>query len=77
MKLGMEKQMNRIILLLIGLSLGATGYAQQSPALKIALLKYSGGGDWYANPTALPNLARFCNDKLNTNFDADYANGWK
>ncbi len=42
-------------------------------ALKIALLKYSGGGDWYANPTALPNLAEFCNKQLGTNFDPDYA----
>lgn len=41
--------------------------------LKMALLKYNGGGDWYANPTALPNLARFCNEQLNTNFDTDYA----
>ncbi|MBX2814823.1 MAG: DUF4159 domain-containing protein [Saprospiraceae bacterium] len=40
--------------------------------LKLALLKYN-GGDWYSNPTALPNLARFCNRQLGTNFDADYA----
>jgi len=33
---------------------------------EIALLKYSGGGDWYANPTALPNLIRFCNSNINT-----------
>jgi len=42
------------------------------PALKMALLKYSGGGDWYANPTALPNLARFCNTNLQTDFATDY-----
>ena len=42
------------------------------PTLKMALLKYHGGGDWYANPTALPNLATFCNEKLNTNFNRDY-----
>ncbi|MBK6263563.1 DUF4159 domain-containing protein [Marivirga sp. S37H4] len=34
--------------------------------LKIAKLKYNGGGDWYANKTALPNLISFCNEKLNT-----------
>lgn len=28
------------------------------------LLKYSGGGDWYANPTALPNLIQYCNRQL-------------
>ena len=40
---------------------------------EIALLKYSGGGDWYANPTALTNLARFCNDVLNMDIDPIYA----
>jgi hypothetical protein len=42
-----------------------------SPAqtIKIGLLKYSGGGDWYANPTSLPNLARYCNETLGTNID--------
>ena len=38
-------------------------------SVKIALLKYSGGGDWYANPTSLPNLATFCNQTINTNID--------
>ena len=33
---------------------------------EIAILKYNGGGDWYANPTALPNLIRFCNQNINT-----------
>jgi hypothetical protein len=32
----------------------------------LALLKYNGGGDWYANPTSLPNLTKFCNDNLGT-----------
>ena len=35
-------------------------------AQEIALLKYQGGGDWYANPTALPNLVKFCNQNINT-----------
>lgn len=43
----------------------------EAPSLKMALLKYNGGGDWYANPTALPNLASFCNSQLGTNFDKD------
>ena len=34
---------------------------------KIATLKYNGGGDWYANPTSLPNLINFCNKNINTN----------
>lgn len=32
----------------------------------IALLKYSGGGDWYSNPTSLPNLVKFCNQNIHT-----------
>lgn len=39
------------------------------PTYKMAKLKYSGGGDWYANRTALPNLIAFCNKNLGTNFD--------
>lgn len=38
-----------------------------SPTYSIAVLKYKGGGDWYANPTALGNLINFCNDQLGTN----------
>lgn len=37
---------------------------------EIALLKYSGGGDWYANPTSLPNLIQFCNKNINTQIKA-------
>lgn len=35
-------------------------------AQEIAVLKYSGGGDWYGNPTSVPNLAKFCNQNINT-----------
>jgi hypothetical protein len=37
------------------------------PTVKIAKLKYNGGGDWYANKTSLPNLIAYCNRQLNTN----------
>lgn len=43
-----------------------------TPSLKIGLLKYGGGGDWYANPTSLVNLAAFCNKYLGTNIDPEY-----
>lgn len=33
---------------------------------EIALLKYNGGGDWYANPTSLPNLIKYCNQTIAT-----------
>ncbi len=42
--------------------------------LKIAKLKYNGGGDWYANKTALPNLIEFCNKELGMNLVADEDN---
>lgn len=35
-------------------------------AQDVAILKYKGGGDWYSNPTALPNLIAFCNDNIDT-----------
>ncbi|MCC6383568.1 MAG: DUF4159 domain-containing protein [Bacteroidia bacterium] len=39
-----------------------------SAQVKIAVMKYSGGGDWYANlQTSVPNLIRFCNQNLGTN----------
>lgn len=45
----------------------------QAQSVGIALLKYGGGGDWYANPTSLTNLIQFCNKNIKTNIKADYA----
>ena len=56
--------------LIVGLLAPAMG--NNDPKMKLALLKYRGGGDWYANPTALPNLARFCNEEMDTRLDPDY-----
>ena len=48
--------------LLIGLFLFYfLGFSQE-----VAVLKYSGGGDWYANPTSLPNLVNYCNQNIQT-----------
>lgn len=33
------------------------------PRLGIARLQYDGGGDWYANPSSLPNLLRAINER--------------
>ncbi|MEA3494537.1 MAG: DUF4159 domain-containing protein [Bacteroidota bacterium] len=41
----------------------------QNSSVKIGRLVYKGGGDWYANPTSLPNLIKFCNENLNTNIN--------
>ncbi len=40
---------------------------------QVAVLKYKGGGDWYSNPTSLPNLVKFCNQMLKTDLDVDVA----
>ena len=53
----------RISVLLVGFMLAVTTVMAQLP-IKIAKLKYSGGGDWYANKTALPNLIEFTNREL-------------
>ena len=38
---------------------------------QIAVLKYNGGGDWYSNPTSIPNLVSFCNENINTNISEE------
>ena len=39
---------------------------KNSEGLKIGRLVYNGGGDWYANPTSIPNLIKYCNENLGT-----------
>ena len=48
-------------LLFLGLLISQSVNAQE-----VAILKYEGGGDWYANPTAIPNLIRYCNENIDT-----------
>jgi hypothetical protein len=61
----------RIILFLI-LIWFSPGMANAQPALKIGLLKYGGGGDWYANlESSLRNLILFCNENLQTSIDPE------
>ena len=62
------KNIVSIFILLLLLS----GYTKaQQTVLKIAKLKYGGGGDWYANKTSLSNLIRFCNANLKTSLAPD------
>ncbi|MGF7140365.1 DUF4159 domain-containing protein [Roseimarinus sediminis] len=56
-------------LLYILLIVGMGARAQSGTTVKIALLKYSGGGDWYSNPTSLPNLIEFANANIGTNIN--------
>ncbi len=51
-----------IYLFLALLIFNTSAVAQNNSNMRIALLKYNGGGDWYANPTSLPNLIAFCNN---------------
>ena len=46
-----------------------TSASLSAQSVKIGLLKYSGGGDWYVNPTSLPNLIKFCNETIHTDID--------
>lgn len=59
-----------IITLTLTLTLTLVSSAQQT---QIALLKYKGGGDWYGNPTSLPNLVKFCNSELHTDLNPNVA----
>lgn len=43
----------------------------QTSGVKLALVKYNGGGDWYSDPTALPNLIQYCNQNLKTNINEE------
>lgn len=52
--------MQKCILIFLLLFYSIATYAQSS-TVRIGLLKYNGGGDWYANPGSLPNLINFCN----------------
>ncbi|MFY7991259.1 MAG: DUF4159 domain-containing protein [Fluviicola sp.] len=47
------------------------GVLQAQGTYQLAVLKYNGGGDYYANPTALPNLIQFCNTNLGTSISKE------
>ena len=49
--------------------LGSMAFGQGT--YQLAVLKYNGGGDYYANPTALPNLITFCNQNLGTSINKE------
>jgi hypothetical protein len=53
------------------IALLAVLYVQSQSSYQLAVLKDGGGGDYYANPTALPNLIKFCNQNLETNISTE------
>lgn len=61
----------KVVLLFLIMVLG--GGLRSMAQTQIALLKYNGGGDWYANPTSLRNLIAFCNADAHMRLAVDYA----
>lgn len=59
----------RTVLIGLFVFLSCLSYGQGT--YQLAVLKYSGGGDYYANPTAVPNLIDFCNKQLAMSIDKD------
>ncbi len=70
MKLIQKNKHIKPILLAIIIGITTSVSAQH---FQIALLKYRGGGDWYSNPTSLPNLVKFCNLNIGTSISTDVA----
>lgn len=63
-----------LTLSLLGLWAFGVSNTRAQGTFQLAVLKYNGGGDWYANPTAVPNLVKFCNQELGTNIDPEVPN---
>lgn len=59
------------ILVGVFLLLAVQTFAQKT--IKLALLKYNGGGDWYSVVDAIQNLSQYCNENLNMNIDKNYS----
>ncbi len=69
----MKKGFYKWLMFLLLSMLQISNLQAQNYPYKIAKLKYRGGGDWYANPTALPNLIKFANKEVLTNIDPQEA----
>ena len=65
--------MKKILLILLILNSQFSIFNSLNAQTPIALLKYGGGGDWYANPTSLTNLIAFCNADAQMNLSPEYA----
>ena len=55
----------------LGATRGDGGTPVRTPRLTIARLQYDGGGDWYANPSSLPNLLKAIRER--TTFQVESA----
>jgi hypothetical protein len=62
----------RLLLVVVCLALTGVSSAWRAPArLAVARLQYDGGGDWYANPSSLPNLIQAIRTRTTLPVDAD------
>ena len=73
----MKEVRYRWVRVLLPLILLCVGVAESQPsrvssALAIARVKYSGGGDWYNDPSAEVNLLKFFAQETGTEVDARY-----
>lgn len=66
MRISSQQFKNLTATLALVISLTSSGAFAQD----LAMLKYKGGGDWYSNPTALPNLIEYCNANIKTKMNA-------
>jgi hypothetical protein len=66
MKMESRKNTGLILVLIMCFALSS-----QAQLYKFAVMKYNGGGDWYANPTSVPNLIKFCNQNLKTSINPE------
>ncbi|HEY1039678.1 MAG TPA: DUF4159 domain-containing protein [Bacteroidia bacterium] len=61
-----------VIAIALAVVLSAFSYKKALPTYQLAVLKYNGGGDWYANlETSLPNLIKYCNENLKMNINPE------
>lgn len=62
----------KLIFLLTIIFYSVNIYSQNETGFQIARLKYSGGGDWYNDPSAEVNLLKFVQAKTNIKVNAEY-----
>lgn len=67
------QKIKNLFLLVVLLVLATALNSNSAKPVKIALVKYNGGGDWYSVVDALKNLIQFCNREANMNMDNEYA----
>jgi len=48
-----------------------SAFSQDRFSYQFAVLKYNGGGDWYSNPTSVPNLVEYCSNVMGMKIDPE------